>query len=46
MRTMCWPKAKIKLPKGNVEISKIVSSSGQSNGLELENCGLYFLPCV
>ena len=28
--------------KGNVEISKIVSSSGQSNGLELENAGFTF----
>ena len=28
--------------KGNVEISKIVSSSGQSNGLELENAGFAF----
>ena len=28
--------------KGNVEISKIVSSSGQSNGLELEGAGFTF----
>ena len=28
--------------KGNVEISKIVSSSGQSNGVELENAGFTF----
>ena len=28
--------------KGNVEISKIISSSGQSNGLELENAGFTF----
>ena len=28
--------------KGNVEISKVVSSSGQSNGLELENAGFTF----
>ena len=28
--------------KGNVEISKIVSSSGQSNGLELEDAGFTF----
>ena len=28
--------------KGNAEISKIVSSSGQSNGLELENAGFTF----
>ena len=30
------------IAKGNVEISKIVSSSGQSNGLELENAGFTF----
>lgn len=30
--------------KGNVEISKIVSSSGQSNGLELEGAG-FTLAC-
>lgn len=28
--------------KGNVEISKVVSSSGQSNGLELEGAGFTF----
>ena len=28
--------------KGNVEISKIISSSGQSNGLELEGAGFTF----
>ena len=28
--------------KGNVEISKTISSSGQSNGLELENAGFTF----
>lgn len=28
--------------KGNVEISKVVSSSGQSNGLELEDAGFTF----
>ena len=31
--------------KGNVEISKIVSSSGQSNGLELEGAGLHSSLC-
>lgn len=30
------------MAKGNVEISKIVSSSGQSNGLELEGAGFTF----
>ena len=30
------------IAKGNVEISKIISSSGQSNGLELENAGFTF----
>ena len=30
------------IAKGNVEISKIVSSSGQSNGLELEGAGFTF----
>lgn len=30
------------IAKGNVEISKVVSSSGQSNGLELEGAGFTF----
>lgn len=30
------------IAKGNVEISKVVSSSGQSNGLELEDAGFTF----
>jgi len=30
------------IAKGNVEISKIISSSGQSNGLELEGAGFTF----
>lgn len=42
MRITLWPRAKNQVAKGNVEISKIVSSSGQSNGLELEGTGFTF----